>query len=69
MLYLPTSLRRLGHRARAAQQATPGNGRLFSVVSHSSGRLAEWLGRALQKLVQRFKSATDLIESESFNAR
>ena len=26
----------------------------------SKGRVAEWLGRALQKLVQRFESARDL---------
>ncbi len=28
--------------------------------SYSSGPLAEWLGSALQKLLQRFESARDL---------
>ena len=30
------------------------------VILLESGRVAEWLGRALQKLVQRFESARDL---------
>ncbi len=31
-----------------------------------NGRLAEWLGTALQKLLQRFESAIDLIKHEGF---
>ena len=30
-----------------------------------NGRVAEWLGRALQKLVQRFESALDLKKEHS----
>lgn len=29
-------------------------------LCHRKGLVAEWLGRALQKLVQRFESARDL---------
>ena len=31
--------------------------------------MAEWLGTALQKLLQRFKSASDLFSFEITNAR
>ncbi len=33
---------------------------IFLHLSSFIGRMAEWLGRALQKLVQRFESASDL---------
>lgn len=34
---------------------------IFSLVSKMCGPVAEWLGRGLQILVQRFDSAPDLI--------
>ena|GEM_PF-3838684 len=33
----------------------------LSYICTLDGRMAEWLGRALQKLLQRFESASDLI--------
>ena len=33
---------------------------------YAPGRVAEWLGRALQKLLQRFKSARDLIIGKKY---
>ncbi len=32
----------------------------FALLIRENGLVAEWLGRALQKLVQRFESARDL---------
>ena len=37
-----------------------GDGINSNFVSPKNGPVAEWLGRALQKLVQRFESARDL---------
>ncbi len=34
----------------------------FAPLENNQGPVAEWLGRALQKLVQRFESARDLQE-------
>ena len=33
---------------------------IYYLTFATKGRLAEWLGKALQKLVRRFESATDL---------
>lgn len=33
----------------------------FIFATHEFGPVAEWLGRALQKLLQRFESARDLL--------
>lgn len=43
---------RSGRRTEAEQKGTPGN--------RNYGLMAEWLGKGLQNLVQRFESASDL---------
>ena len=37
--------------------------RFFTTFALPNGPVAEWLGRALQKLVQRFESARDLTDA------
>jgi hypothetical protein len=39
-----------------------GNNKLLFLHSLKKGRMAEWLGRGLQNLLQRFESASDLKE-------
>jgi hypothetical protein len=43
-----------------------GISQLISSLSSKNGPVAEWLGRALQKLVQRFESARDLHQKAGF---
>ena len=38
----------------------------YICIPFKNGRVAEWLGRALQKLVQRFESALDLRKASIF---
>lgn len=35
---------------------------IFAIPNNTKGPVAEWLGRALQKLPQRFESARDLLK-------
>ncbi len=37
------------------------NNHYFCNLSMENGRMAEWLGRGLQNLLQRFESASDLV--------
>ena len=39
---------------------------IVTFAKQMKGLVAEWLGRALQKLVQRFESAFDLVKTPNF---
>ena len=45
---------------RVARPGGLGRGQRKRIYNKSIGRVAEWLGRGLQNLVQQFKSARDL---------
>lgn len=44
-------------------------GRRIGSAHYSKGPLAEWLGSALQKLLQRFESARDLLRPPKLQRR